>query len=138
MRSSPVLAQNFGKEVFMKEKEAELTKSEEWFRDRLNDYIEYGIGAFTIFAGWLLSSESIISLEASADADKKEAAILLAVILPILWVIWYTVLLKTHSKCPSHPTVIERRFLHLYAIGLGIALFVLWFMVADVYLALRW
>ena len=118
--------------------ERELTKSEEWFRDRLNDYIEYGLGAFTIFAGWLLSSESIISLEASADADKKEAAILLAVILPVLWTIWYTILLKTHSKCPAHSTVVKRKFLHLYAIGLGVALFVLWFLVADVYLAFRW
>jgi hypothetical protein len=122
----------------MKETEAELTKSEEWFRDRLNDYIEYGIGAFTIFAGWLLSSESIISLEASADADKKEAAILLAVILPILWTVWYGVLLKTHSKCPVHSTVVKRRFLHFYAFGLAVALFVLWFMVADVYLAVGW
>lgn len=120
-----------------KEEERELTKSEEWFRNRLNDYIQYGLGAFGLFAGWLLSSDSIISLEARADADKKEAAIVLALLLPILWAIWYIVLLRTHSQCPSHKTVMDRRFLHFYVIGVGIVLFILWFMVADVTLFAR-
>jgi hypothetical protein len=117
--------------------EVDLTKSEEWFRDRLNDYIEYGLGAFAVFAGWLLSSDSVISLEAAADADKREAAIALALLLPALWLVWYVILLKTHSRCPSHRTIVGRRNLHLYAVGLGIALFLLWFMVADVYLSMR-
>jgi hypothetical protein len=121
----------------VREAENELTKSEEWFRDKLNDYIEYGLGAFVVFAGWLISSDSIISLEARADADKKEAAIMLALLLPVLWVIWYVILLGTHSRCPLHSTVVKRKSLHLYAVGLGIALFILWFMVADVYLMAR-
>lgn len=116
----------------VKQEENELTKSEEWFRNRLNDYIQYGLGAFALFAGWLLSSDSIISLEARADADKKEAAIVLAILLPLLWFIWYFTLLTTHSKCPPHTTVIARRYLHFYVFGVGIALFILWFMVADV------
>lgn len=112
----------------------DLTKSEEWFRDRLSNYIEYGLGAFAVIAGWLFSSDSIISLEARADADKREAAIMLALLLPILWTIWYVILLKTHSRCPPHPTVIRRQTLHLYAVALAIGLFILWFMVADVYI----
>jgi hypothetical protein len=125
------------KEDAVKRSNDELTKSEEWFRDRLGDYIEYGLGAFVVFAGWLLSSDSIISLEADADANKKEAAIGLAILLPVLWLIWYIILLKTHSRCPPHETIIKRLYLHLYAVGLAIALFLLWFMVADVYLTAR-
>lgn len=118
----------------MNEAERELTKSEEWFRDRLKDYIEYGLGAFAVFAGWLLSSDSIISVAADADADKKEAAIILAILLPIIWLIWYIVLLKLHSRCPPHATVIDRRYLHLYAVGVVLAFFALWLIVADVFL----
>jgi hypothetical protein len=125
------------KNTGVEEAEKDLTKSEEWFRDKLNDYIEYGVGAFAVLAGWLISSDSIISLEAKADADKKEAAIMLALLLPILWIIWYVILLETHSRCPLHPTVVKRKSLHLYAVGLAIALFLLWFMVADVYLMAR-
>lgn len=115
-----------------KEKDRKLTESEEWFRNRLNDYIQYGLGAFALFAGWLLSSDSIISLEARADRDKKEAAIALAILLPIIWSVWYFVLLQTHSKCPKHPTVIKRRYLHFFAFGLAMALFAIWYLVADV------
>lgn len=113
--------------------EYELRKSEEWFRDRLNDYLQYGLGAFVIFAGWLLSNDSIISLGAEADADKTEAAVLLAVLLPVLWLIWYVILLKTHSRCPPHETIIKRRYLHLYALGVALSLFTLWLTVADVF-----
>jgi hypothetical protein len=120
----------------MDKEERELTKDEEWFRDRLNDFIRYGIGAFTIIAGWLLSTNSIISIAADASPEKKEAAIILGVMLPLLWAIWYVVLLKLHSKCPPHRTVIQRRYLHFYAIGVGIALFALWCVVADVRLLL--
>jgi hypothetical protein len=117
----------------MKQEETDLRKSEEWLRDRLNDYLQYGLGAFVVLAGWLISSDSIISLESAADADKKEAAVMLAVLLPILWAIWYLVLLKIHARCPPHETVIRRLYLHLYAAGVAIALFVLWLMVADVF-----
>lgn len=119
----------------MKQEETgfELRKSEEWFRDRLNDYLQYGLGAFVIFAGWLLSSDSIISLDSEADANKKEAAVMLAVLLPILWLIWYIILLKTHSRCPPHETIIKRLYLHLYALGVAFSLFILWLMVADVF-----
>lgn len=116
------------------ETDFELRKSEEWFRDRLNDYLQYGLGAFVVFAGWLLSSDSIISLGKESDPDKNEAAILLAVILPVLWLIWYVILLKTHSRCPTHETIIKRLYLHLYAAGVGLTLFILWLLVADVLL----
>jgi RsiW-degrading membrane proteinase PrsW (M82 family) len=115
------------------ETEYELRKSEEWFRDRLNDYLQYGLGAFVIFAGWLLSSDSIISLSNDAEADKKEAAVMLAIILPILWLIWYVILLKTHSRCPPHETIIKRLYLHLYALGVALSLFTFWLMVADIF-----
>ena len=116
------------------EAEYELRKSEEWFRERLNDYLQYGLGAFVIFAGWLLSSDSIISLENEAHADKKEAAVLLAIILPVLWLIWYLILLKTHSRCPPHETIIKRSYLHLYAVGVALLLFILWLLVADIFI----
>jgi hypothetical protein len=109
----------------------ELTKSQEWFRDRLNDFLGYGVVAFTVIIGWLLSSDSIISLAHDVDTDKREAAVALAVLMPILWVLWYIVILRLHSKCPAHPTVIARRHLHLYAIGVGVALFAIWCLVAE-------
>lgn len=31
----------------MKQDEHELTESEEWFRDRLKDFLGYGVAAFT-------------------------------------------------------------------------------------------
>ncbi|HEX8247782.1 MAG TPA: hypothetical protein VF599_06405 [Pyrinomonadaceae bacterium] len=117
----------------MNQEKTELSKSEEWFRDRLNDYLQYGLGAFVVLAGWLLSSDSIISLSTEADADKKEAAVMLAILLPILWAIWYLVLLKIHTRCPPHETVIRRLYLHLYAEGVALALFILWLLVADVF-----
>jgi hypothetical protein len=121
----------------MIEEDGDLTKSEEWFRDRLNDYIGYGFGAFTVIAGWLISSDSIISIDVDAATDKKEAAIILALLLPTLWIIWYAILLSLHSRCPPHPTVIRRRYLHVYAAGIAVALIVLWFMVADVHLTVK-
>ncbi|HEX8371123.1 MAG TPA: hypothetical protein VF604_21445 [Pyrinomonadaceae bacterium] len=117
----------------MNQEETELRKSEEWLRDRLNDYLQYGLGAFVVFAGWLISSDSIISLERAADADKKEAAVMLAILLPIFWAVWYLVLLKIHSRCPPHETVIRRLYLHFYAVAVALLLFILWLMVADVF-----
>lgn len=115
----------------MSEDERELTKSEEWFRDRLIDYLSYGAAAFTIIAGWLLSNDSIISLAHEADADKREAAIVLAVIMPLAWLLWYFVILRLHAKCPPHPTVMSRGYLHLYSIAVAAALFVVWWLVAE-------
>ena len=34
----------------MNQEKTELSKSEEWFRDRLNDYLQYGLGAFVVLA----------------------------------------------------------------------------------------
>jgi len=116
----------------MNQDEHELTKSEEWFRDRLKDFLGYGVAAFTVIIGWLLSSDSLISLDQNADADKREAATALAILMPMSWALWYIVILRVHSKCPNHPTVIARRYLHLYAIGVAIALFAIWCIVADV------
>lgn len=116
----------------MNQAEQELTTSEEWFRDRLNDFLGYGVAAFTVIIGWLLSSDSLISLDHNSDADKREAAIALAILMPVVWVLWYVVILRLHARCPSHPTVIARRYLHLYAVGVAIALFAVWCLAADV------
>jgi RsiW-degrading membrane proteinase PrsW (M82 family) len=116
----------------MNQDEHELTKSEEWFRDRLNDFLGYGVAAFTVIIGWLLSSDSLISLSREAGTDKREAALALAILMPVIWILWYAIVLRLHSKCPSHPTVISRRYLHLYAVGVAIALFAIWCLVADV------
>ena len=116
----------------MSKTEHELTESEEWFRDRLNDFLKYGVAAFTVIIGWLLSSDSLISLEKNADADKREAAIALAILMPVSWALWYFVILRIHSKCPNHPTVIARRYLHIYSMGVAIALFAMWCLAADV------
>jgi len=67
----------------MKQDEHELTESEEWFRDRLKDFLGYGVAAFTAIIGWLLSSDSLISLAQNADADRREAAMAIAVLLPV-------------------------------------------------------
>ena len=116
----------------MNQDEHELSKSEEWFRDRLNDFLGYGVVAFTVIIGWLVSSDSLISLAHNVDTDKREAAMTLAVLMPILWVLWYVVILRLHAKCPKHPTVIARRYLHLYSIGVAIGLFAIWCLAADV------
>jgi hypothetical protein len=115
----------------MNQNEQELTKSQEWFRDHLHSYLGYGGAAFTVIVGWLISHDSVISLARDTD-DKREAAIILAVLIPVLWVVWYAVILRLHSRCPSHPTVIAKGYLHLYSISVAIALFALWCLVADV------
>jgi divalent metal cation (Fe/Co/Zn/Cd) transporter len=116
----------------MNEDEPELTKSEEWFRDRLNDFLGYGVAAFAVIIGWLLSSDSLISLARNTDVDKRDTALVLAILMPVVWVTWYIIILRLHSKCPNHPTVIARRYLHLYSIGVAIALFAIWCLSADI------
>lgn len=115
----------------MSEQERELTKSEEWFRDRLSEYLGYGAAVFAVLAGWLITSDSSISLAHAADSDKREAALVLCILVPIAWAVWYLVLLKTHARCPPHPTVIKRRSLHLYALGVGLGLAIILFLVVD-------
>ena len=115
----------------MDQKEPELTKVEEWFRDRLNNLLGLGGAAFVVIAGWLISNDSVISLAHEADADKREAAIFLCICVPVAWTLWYVVLLKIHSKCPAHPTVLARRYLHLYVIGVAVALFLVTYFAVD-------
>lgn len=115
----------------MDEEDRDLNKSDEWFRDRVNDLLGLGGAAFLVIAGWLISNDSVISLAHEADADKREAAIFLCVAAPVAWVLWYVVLSKIHSKCPAHPTVLPRRFLHLYAVGVGFAIFVVVYLAVD-------
>lgn len=114
----------------MNPEEDELTKTEEWFRDKLNNLMGLGGAAVLIIAGWLISHDSVFSL-AHTDADKHEAAIFLCTSAPLAWALWYVALLKTHSKCPAHPTVIRRRFLHLYIVGAGVVLFIMVLLAVD-------
>jgi hypothetical protein len=112
--------------------ERELSKTDEWFRTKLHDVLKYGIAAVTIVGGWLMSNDSIISIHQPEDPEKKEAAIVLAILLPLAWAAWYGVLISLHSRLPGHPTIIQRRNLHLLALA-GLAVFVvMWCVVADV------
>jgi len=84
-----------------------------------------GTGAFIVISGWLLSNDTVLSLDHAADAEKREAAIFMCVTLPMAWLLWYVALLKTHARCPSHPTVVGRTSLHLYCLITGGALLAL-------------
>lgn len=116
----------------MNQDEQELTKSQEWLRDQLHAYLGYGGAAFTVMVGWLLSNDSLISLTEDLR-DRREAAIALAVFIPILWIVWYVVIQRVHAMCPKHSTILAKRHLHLYAISLAVALGALWCVVADVF-----
>ncbi|MBE7495060.1 MAG: hypothetical protein HS117_08955 [Verrucomicrobiaceae bacterium] len=110
----------------------DLDSTEEWFRTKLHDTIHYGIAAITIIAGWLLSSDSIISIHHAEDAEKKEAAIVLAILLPLAWGVWFTMLRRLHAHLPPHPTIVSKKNLHLLAIGMLLLFVVIWCVVADV------
>jgi hypothetical protein len=110
----------------------DLTKTDEWFRTKLHDTIHYGIAAITIIAGWLLSNDSIISIHHAEDAEKKEAAIVLAILLPLAWGVWFMLLRKLHAQLPPHPTIVAKKNLHLMAFGMLLLFIVIWCVVADV------
>src|SRR5689334_20413378 len=99
-----------------------------WFRDRLHDVVGLGAAAFLVCGGWLLSSDSVIGLDHPNDADHREAAMLLLVFVPIMWVGWYVYLVRLRNKCPDHPTVPARAWVHAFAwavaVGLGVILHV--------------
>lgn len=107
------------------DEDRELTATEEWFRDLLGKLLGLGAGAFVVISGWLLSNDTLLSIDHVADAEKREAAIFLCVLLPVAWLAWYVALLKTHSRCPTHPTIMRRVSLHLYCLITGAALFAL-------------
>lgn len=110
----------------------ELTKTEEWFRTKLHESINYGIAAVTIIGGWLVSNDSIISIHHAEDAEKHEAALVFAILLPLAWGAWFLLLKKLHSNLPSHPTIVRKKNLHLLAISALLVFVVIWCIVADV------
>lgn len=110
----------------------DLNSTEEWFRTKLHDTINYGVAAVTIIGGWLVSNDSIISIHHAEDAEKKEAAIVLAIVLPLVWAGWFVLLRRLHAHLPSHPTIIGRKNLHLLAIAALLLFVVIWCVVADV------
>lgn len=110
----------------------DLSKTEEWFRTKLHDTINYGVAAVTIIGVWLVSNDSIISIHHAEDAEKKEAAIVLAILLPLVWAGWFVLLRRLHSQLPSHPTIIGRKNLHLLAIAALLVFLIIWCVVADV------
>lgn len=112
--------------------ERELSKTEEWFRTKLHDAINYGLAGITVICGWLVSSDNVISIHHAEDAEKREAALVLGILLPIAWGIWYFLLGRLHSQLPGHRTVIQRRNLHLLAFGGLLVLAIIWCVVADV------
>lgn len=111
--------------------EIELSKTDEWFRDSLIRYLGWGGTAFVVLGSWLISNDNILSVSHRADADHREAALFLCFTVPVLWAGWYAAMLRTHAKCPSHPTIVSRRALHGYAVVVGIALSVLLVLAID-------
>jgi len=117
----------------MSEEHRDLNQTEQWFRTKLHEYLGYGIAGFTILSGWLHSNDSVISLHHAEDAEKHEAAIALAILMPVVWAGWYALLLGIHRRCPQHPTVLHQRLVHGCAAAAAIVLFVIWALVADIW-----
>lgn len=111
--------------------DVELTKTDEWFRDRLGKLLGWGGTAFVVLGGWLISNDNILSIDHRVDADHREAALFLCFSVPLLWAGWYVALLKTHAKCPSHPTILVRSALHAYIVVTGVALAILLVLAID-------
>jgi hypothetical protein len=110
----------------------DLSKTEEWFRAKLHDSMKYGLAAVSVIGGWLVSNDSIISIHHAEDAEKREAAIVFAILLPLAWAAWYVAMLQIHQQLPIHRTILQRKNLHLLAFA-GLAVFiVIWCVVADV------
>ncbi len=110
----------------------ELNKTEEWFRTKLHDSINYGIAAITIIGGWLVSNDSIISIHHAEDAEKREAALVFAILLPLAWGAWLILMKKLHAHLPPHPTIVKKSSLHLLAGAALLVFIVIWCVVADV------
>ncbi len=83
-------------------------------------------------AGWLLSNDSIIFIHRAEDAEKKEAAIVLAILLPLAGDLQFMLLRRLHAQLPPHPTIVGNKNLHLMALGMLLLLIVIWCVVADV------
>lgn len=110
----------------------DLTETEEWFRTKLYETINYGIAAITIIGGWLISDDGIISIYHAEDAEKREAAFVLAVFLPLAWFAWFLVLKRLYSRLPAHPTIVRSTSLHLLTTSALLVLIVMWCVAADV------
>jgi hypothetical protein len=111
--------------------EHELTTTETWFRDLLGRILGLGGAMIVLVSGWLLSNDTLFSLDQPAGTDKREAAVFLCVLLPVAWLLWYAAVLKTHSNCPVHPTVLRRPLVHLYCVGTGMVLLALIVMAVE-------
>jgi hypothetical protein len=98
----------------MSEEHRDLNQTEQWFRTKLHEYLGYGIAGFSILSGWLHSNDSVISLHHSENAEKHEAAIALAIALPVVWAVWYWLV-------------------HSCALAAAVVLFVIWALVADIW-----
>lgn len=101
-----------------------------WFRSRLQEAKMYGLGGFLLIAGWLLSVDSVVSLSHPEDRDKHEAALLLLIFVPLLWVAWYVYMIRLRRQLPEHDTVSSRASLHIMAWVVALALSVVLYFVA--------
>jgi len=110
--------------------EDRLTATSIWFRSRLQEAKIYGLGGFLLVAGWLLSVDSVVSLSHPEDKDKHEAAMLLLIFVPLLWLGWYLYMISLRRRLPEHDTVSSRTSLHVLAWTLAVALSVILYFVA--------
>lgn len=115
----------------MPDQPPELDRTSAWFRERLGELIKLGGAAFIIITGWLISTDSVISLDQRSGEDRIEAAVFLCVAMPLVWAIWYVALLRIHTRCPDHPTVLRRRLVHAYAIAVGVGLGAVLYLAVD-------
>ena len=91
-----------------------------WFRDRLQEVMGLGGAGFVVLASWVLSQDSVVSIGHATSENHREAAGLLLVFVPMLWVVWYAAIVRLRGRCPEHATVMHRRWVHAIAWGVGI------------------